>query len=73
MRLASDAPGTDYVEFALDTKRDPPALLVRSTRVRRNEGILDERIVAEHPAIGALTDAHLFAVLQTGLRFVIGR
>jgi len=73
VRLTSEASGDDYVEFALDTKRDPAALLIRSARVRRDEGVIDERVVAEHPAIGALTDAHLFAVLLTGLRFVVDR
>lgn len=73
VRLSSEASGDDYVEFALDTKRDPPALLVRSARVRRDEGVIDERIVAEHPAIGTLTDAHLLTVLLTALRFVLHR
>ena len=73
VRLSSQASGDDYAELALDTKADPPALLVRSARVRRDEGVIDERIVAEHPAIGALTDAHLLAVLLAALRPVIDR
>ena len=73
VRLTSEASGDNYVELALNTKCDPPALLVRSARVRRDEGVIDERVVAEHPAIGALTDAHLFTAVLTGLRFIVDR
>ena len=73
VRLSSAAAGDDYLELVLDTQADPPALLMRSAHVRRDEGVIDERVVAEHPAIGSLTAAHLFAVLITALRPLVGR
>lgn len=73
VRLSSAASGDDYVELVLDARADPPALLVRTAHVRRDEGVIDERVVAQHPAIGTLTDTHLFAVLITALRLLVGR
>ena len=73
VRLSSQASGDDYVELAFDTKADPPALLIRSARVRGDEGVIDERVVAEHPAIGALTDAYILVVLLAALRPVMAR
>ncbi len=73
VRLSSTASGDDYVELVLNSRADPPAFLVRTAHVRRDEGVIDERVVAEHPAIGTLTDTHLFAVLITALRPLVGR
>ena len=73
VRLSSAASGDDYLELALDTRADRPALLLRTAHVRGDEGVIDERVVAEHPAIGALTDAHLLAVLITALRPFVDR
>ena len=73
VRLSSAASVDDYLELVLDTQTDPPALLIRTAHVRRDEGVIDERVVAEHPAIGVLTDAHLLAVLITALRPFVDR
>lgn len=55
VRLSTGTSGEDFMELALDTTRDPPALLGRTAHVRGRRVVSEERIVAEHPAIGDLT------------------
>ena len=54
VRLASAASGENFIELALDTARDPPALMGRTSRVRGRRVLSDERVVAEHPGLGDL-------------------
>ena len=55
VRLSRSAGGEDFVEIALDTSRDPPALVGRAAWVWGQRVRQEERVVAEHPDIGLLT------------------
>jgi hypothetical protein len=62
-RLSPERSSAEFVEIALDTNREPPAVVVRSTRGRGNRTIASERIVAEGPEIAALTQDAIVGVL----------
>lgn len=71
VRLSTGTSGEDFIELALDTTQDPPALLGRSAHVRGRRVVSEERVVAEHPAIGELTaGAALDFVLEALAPFV---
>ena len=71
VRLSSGTSGEDFIELVLDTARDPPALLGRTAHGRGRRVVSEERVVAEHPAIGELTaGAALDFVLETLAPFV---
>jgi len=53
-RLSLERSAGEYVEMALDTERELPAVVVRSTRGRGSRTISSERIVAEGPEIAVL-------------------
>lgn len=55
VRLSRNASADDFVEVALDTSHEPPALVGRAAWVWGQRVRQDERIVAEHPEIGLLT------------------
>jgi hypothetical protein len=54
-RLSPDRSSAEFVEIALDSSRELPAVIVRSTRGRGSRTIESERVVAEGPEIAALT------------------
>ena len=56
VRLAVDASADDFVEVVLDTKRDPPGLIGRVSRVWGRRVLVDEQVVCEDAAIADLTD-----------------
>lgn len=53
-RLSLERSAEEFVEMALDTEREPPAVVVRSTRGRGRRVISSERVVAEGPEIAEL-------------------
>jgi len=55
VRIAAEATGDNFVELELDTTDDPPALRGRISKVRGRRVTVDERVVGEDAAIGALT------------------
>ena len=55
VRLASESSADDYIEVALDTLRDPPALVVRVSRSWGRRVLVDDAILREAEAIRALT------------------
>ena len=65
VRLAADASGQDFIELALDTMRDPPALIGRVSREWGRRVLVDEKIVLEDSAIASLTE-------EDALAFVLG-
>ncbi len=63
VRLSFESSRESYIEVALDTASDPPALVVRTARARGSRVISDEQIIAVHPAIAELGDDDLLACL----------
>ena len=55
VRLSRGASGEDFVEIALDTSRNPPALVGRAAWAWGQRVRQEERVVAQHPDIGLLT------------------
>ena len=55
VRLASESSADDYIEVALDTLRDPPALVVRVSRAWGRRVLVDDAILREAEAIRELT------------------
>ena len=55
VRLSRAASGGDFVELALDTSRDPPALIGRAAWAWGQRVRQEERVIAAHPDIGRLT------------------
>lgn len=73
VRLSPAGAREDIVELALDTGRDPPALVVRTTSVRGRRRLSDERVVAEHPAFGDLSADRLLDVVLSALAPLVAR
>ena len=67
VRLVSVGSGENAIELALDTTRDPPALMGRMAYVRGRRVLSDERIVAEHPALGDLAAENLLDFVLASL------
>ena len=53
----------EFIEMALDTERDLPAVLVRSTRGRGRRIMSAERIVAEGPDIPDISQNAVVEIL----------
>jgi len=62
-RLSPERSPADFIEMALDTERDQPAVLVRSTRGRGRRILSAERIVAEGPEIREISHDAVVEVL----------
>jgi hypothetical protein len=70
-RLSPERSSAEFVEVALDTNRELPAVIVRSTRGRGSRTIESERVVAEGPEIAALTqDAVVGVVIDEIVPFI---
>ena len=63
LRLASERKADDYIELALETALDPPAVVARINRGRGSRIITDERPVREGAAIDSLTEEDVLAFL----------
>jgi hypothetical protein len=61
VRLSLERSAEEFVELSLDTDRDEPALLLRSTRGRGRRIVSTERIVAEGAQIAGVTQEDLVA------------
>jgi len=62
-RLSPERASAEFVEVALDTNRELPAVIVRATRGRGSRTIESERVVAEGPEIAELTQDAVIGVL----------
>ena len=70
-RLSLEHSAQDFVELSLDTARDVPAVLIRSTRGRGRHTIATERVVRENEAIATLTQEDVVAaVLEELIPFI---
>lgn len=73
VRLSPGGASEDVIEVALDTTRDPPALMGRMTYARGQRLLSDERVVAEHPALGDLTAEDVLGFVLSALAPLIER
>ena len=64
VRLAAAAAAEDFIELALDTTRDPPALVGRVSRAWGRRVLVDEQVVREAPLGGLTPDAAVEIVLE---------
>jgi hypothetical protein len=67
VRLSLERSAEEFVELSLDTDRDEPALLLRSTRGRGRRIVSTERIVAEGAQIAGVTQEDLVAAMMEEL------
>jgi hypothetical protein len=63
VRLVPDRPSEDYVELALDSERDVPGLVARTSRGRGRRTISTERAVAEHKSIADMTEEDVVSIV----------
>jgi hypothetical protein len=63
VRLSLERSAEEFVELSLDTARETPALLVRSTRGRGRRIVTSERIAREGGAIASLTQEDVIGIL----------
>jgi|KBSMisStandDraft_5_1062788.scaffolds.fasta_scaffold2466274_1 hypothetical protein len=63
VRLSLERSAEEFVELSLDTDRDEPALLLRSTRGRGRRIVSTERIVGEGAQIAGVTQEDLVAAI----------
>lgn len=73
VRLAPARSGEDAIEVVLDTTRDPPALVGRTAHARGRRVLRDERILAEHPALGELAEEDLLDFVLSALAPMVER
>ena len=71
VRMSPERPAEDFVELALDSDRDAPAVLLRSSRGRGRRAVSTERILREGPRIAELTEEDIVvALLEELLPFI---
>ena len=73
VRLSPGGASEDIIEIALDTTRDPPALMGRAAYARGRRLLRDERVVAEHPALGDLAPEALLDFVLSALAPLVER
>jgi hypothetical protein len=62
-RLSPERSAEEFIELVLDTERDDPALLLRSTRGRGRRMVSSERVAREGGAIAAMTQEDVIGLL----------
>ena len=73
VRLSPGGASEDVIEIALDANRDPPALMGRTAYARGRRLLSDERVVAEHPALGDLAQEALLDFVLSALAPMVER
>ena len=56
VRLVPERGGEEFIELALDTEGDEPAMMLRSTRGRGRRSVTTERSLGARSAVDLLTD-----------------
>ena len=56
VRLVPERGGEEFIELALDTDGDEPAIVIRTTRGRGRRSVSSERQLAARSAVDVLTD-----------------
>lgn len=73
VRLAAEASPDDYVEVTLDTTRDAPALVARTSRTWGRRVLVDETTLREAAEIDCLTAEDLLELTLAQLAPFLGR
>lgn len=73
LRLASDRSGDDFIEIALDTVRDPVALVLKVSHVRGRDVTEDERVVHAGADLDQVTDEDVLRVVLEALEPFVAR
>ena len=73
VRLSPGGASEDIIELALDTTRDPPALMGRTAHARGRRVLRDERILAVHPALADLSAEALLDFVLSALAPMVER
>ena len=73
VRLSPGGASEDVIEIALDTTRDPPALMGRTAYARGRRLVSDERVVAEHPVLGEVAAEDLLDFVLSALAPMVER
>ena len=73
VRLAAESSPDDYVEVTLDTTRDAPALVARTSRTWGRRVLVDETTLREAAEIDGLTAEDLLELTLTQLAPFLGR
>lgn len=63
VRLSPERSAEDFIELALDTERETPAVLLTSSRGRGRRVVTGERIIREGSTIAALSEEEIAAAL----------
>lgn len=72
-RLSAERSTEDFIELALETDRDPPAVIIRASRGRGRRMITAERTLREDLPIGELSDEDVIAALIDDVILLIER
>lgn len=67
VRLTPDRGGEEFVELALVTEREEPALVLTSTRGRGRRVITTEHVFRDGPAIASVSEEEIVAALLEAL------
>ena len=71
VRMSPERPPEDFIELALDTDRDPPAVVIRAARGRGRRMVESERTLREDLPIGELAEEDVIAaVIDEAIPFV---
>ena len=73
VRLARERSAEEFIELALDTDRDVPAVLLRSVHGRGRRIVSSERIVREGDAIASLSEEDIVGAVADELVAFIER
>lgn len=63
VRLALERSAEEFIELALDTERDEPAVMVRSTRGRGRRIVSSERVVRPGAGVATMTQEDVVGVV----------
>ena len=67
VRLASETNAEDFIDIALDTTADPPAVIGRTSRGRGRRLVTSERPLREDVSVGQLTEEDVLSFVMTEL------
>ena len=73
VRLSPERSAEDFIELALDTERDMPAVVLSSSRGRGRRIVSTERVLREGPQIGELGEDDIIEALLEELRPFMAR
>ncbi len=63
VRLSPERSSAEFIELALDSERDDPALVLRSTRGRGRRTVSNERVLREGAAFAGLGEEDIITAL----------